>query len=70
MIKLNDTLRITNKQWFPKELDLNTHLIIPYKLNNFQDKEFKFIKPLPRIFCLPPTKISLVQEIDGKRIKW
>ena len=69
MIKLNDTLRITNQQWFPIELNLDIHLKTPYKIEDFQDKEFEFKKPLPRIFCLPPTRVFLVQEIDGKWIK-
>ena len=69
MIKLNDTLRITTEQWFPKELILETHLKTPYNLEVFKDKEFNFTKPLPRIFCLPPTRVFLVQEINWKWIK-
>lgn len=69
MVKLNDTLRITNEQGFPKELILDIHLKNPYKIEDFKNLEFKFIKPLPRILCLPPTRVFLVQEIDGKRIK-
>ncbi len=69
MIKLNDTLRITKKQWFPKELDLSIHFKNPYNTEDFKNKEFEFTKPLPRIFCLPPTRVFLVQEVNWKRIK-
>lgn len=69
MIKLNDTLRITKDQWFPDMLNLEKHLKNPYKLNDINNKEFSFDKPLPRIFCLTPTRVFLVQEINWKRIK-
>lgn len=71
MIKLNDTLRITDEQGFPgKILDYKVHFVTPYKLEDLEDQEFYFEKPLPRIFCLPPTRVFLVQEIEGKWIKW
>lgn len=70
-IKLNDTLKITNKQGFPvKELNLEKHLKNPYKLKDLKNKIFTFIKPLARLYCLPPTRNFLVQEINGKWIKW
>lgn len=70
MIKLNDTLNITIEQWFPKELDREHHLQDPYVLSDFVHQEYSFDKPLPRIYCLPPTRVFLVQNIDGKWIKW
>ena len=70
MIKLNDTLRLTSEQGFPSELYFKKHLENPYVLKDFENKEFFFEKPLPRIYCLPPTRVFLVQEIDGKWIKW
>ncbi len=71
LIKLNDTLRITNEQGFPGDkLDVNKHLKTPYRLEDFEGQLFSFEKPLPRIFCLPPTRNFLVQEVDGKWIKW
>ncbi len=70
MIKLNDTLRITSKQGFPEGLDVNRHFKTPYRLEDFKDKVYEFHKPLPRIYPLPPTRTFLVEERDGKWIKW
>lgn len=70
MIKINDTLKLTNEQGFPLELDVNAHLKSPYKIEDWKDKIFEFNKPLPRIYCLPPTRVFLVQEINGKWINW
>ncbi|MFA6253595.1 MAG: hypothetical protein WC687_05045 [Patescibacteria group bacterium] len=70
-IKINDTLRITNKQGFPvKALNLERHLKKPYTLKDLKNRVFTFTKPLPRIYCLPPTRTFLVQEINGKWVKW
>ena len=70
MIKINDTLKMTREQGFPKELDINVHLKKPYKLENFKNKIFEFHKPLPRIYPLPPTRTFLVEEVNGKWINW
>ena len=69
-IKLNDTLKISLEQGFPKELLLDTHLQHPYEVDDFKDKVFEFRKPSPRVDPLPPTRAFLVQELDGKWINW
>lgn len=70
-IEINDTLRITNEQGFPKELDVSKHLESPYKLEEFKDKIFEFTsKPAIRVYQAPPTRNFLVQDIAGKWLYW
>jgi hypothetical protein len=70
-IEINDTLRITTEQGFPKELDLATHLKTPYQLEDVAGKVFSFqAKPDIRIYKVPPVRNFLVQEVDGKWVYW
>lgn len=70
-IEMNDTLQITNEQGFPKELDLERHKLIPYKVEDFRNMIFEFKnKPNIRNYHMPPVRNFLVQNIDGKWIYW
>jgi len=70
-IEINDTLRITSEQGFPKELNLEKHLINPYEVEDFPDKIFEFRdKPEIRFYKIPPVRNFLVESRDDKWIYW
>lgn len=70
-IEINDTLRISRDQGFPKELDIFKHMENPYRLEDFTNKVFKFKnKPDIRVYKIPPVRNFLVEEIDGKWLYW
>lgn len=70
-IELNDTLQITTEQGFPKELNLEKHLKIPFSAEAFAGRIFEFKdKPNMRIFHPAPTRVFLVHNIDGKWLYW
>lgn len=70
-IEINDTLRINKEQGFPEELDLETHLRQPIKLESVENKIFQFkAKPDIRFYKVPPVRNFLVQEINGKWVYW
>ena len=69
--ELNDTLQITREQGFPDALDLETHLIKPYKTSDFVGQVFSFKeKPAIRLYQAPPVRNFLVENRDGKWIYW
>lgn len=49
---LNDTLQITKAQGFPEKVELN--------------KEYSFKKEKRRLYRLPPARVFLVHNKDGK----
>lgn len=70
-IEINDTLQISKKQGFPKDLDYKQHQAKPFTAADFEDKIFEFKdKPRVRIYKLPPVRNFLVQNIDGKWLYW
>lgn len=70
-IEINDTLQITKEQGFPKDLDFHTHLVNPYNIEDFKEREFQFQdKDNIRVFQSPPVRVFLAQNIDGKWIYW
>ena len=70
-IELNDTLQITTKQGFPKELNLNKHLKKPFKSSDFKGKVFEFVnKPNIRIYQAPPVRVFLVHNINDIWLYW
>ena len=70
-IEINDTLRITKEQGFPRELDITKHLKGPYDLKDFKGKIFEFkAKPDIRVYKIPPTRNFLVEDLNGKWIYW
>ena len=71
IIEINDTLRISNEQGFPKELDYKKHKTKPYSAEDFKDKIFEFKdKPKVRVYQVPPVRNFLVQDIGGKWLYW
>ena len=70
-IEINDTLQISTKQGFPKELDYKQHKIKPFKASDFRGRVFEFKdKPKVRIYKLPHVRNFLVQNINGKWLYW
>jgi hypothetical protein len=70
-IELNDTLRITKEQGFPKVLELEKHLEHPYALSDLNEEIFEFKdKPNIRIYQIPPVRCFLVEDIAGKWVYW
>ena len=70
-IEINDTLQITKRQGFPAELHVSKHLENSYKLKNFKDKIFDFKnKPNIRVYQMPPVRVFLVENVEGKWIYW
>ncbi|NTU69566.1 hypothetical protein HGB13_01895, partial [bacterium] len=70
-IELNDTLQITKEQGFPVALDLATHKNNPYSLDDVKGVVFEFKnKPNIRIYHLPPVRVFLVENINGKWVYW
>ena len=70
-IEINDTLRISKEQGFPKELNIEIHKNTPFRIEDFQDKVFTFQnKPSVRIYQVPPVRCFLVEDVDGKWLYW
>ncbi|NMC35891.1 hypothetical protein GYA49_02490 [Candidatus Beckwithbacteria bacterium] len=71
VIEINDTLQITKEQGFPAELDIEKHLLHPYKTKDFKDKIFTFKnKTKIRVYKIPPVRNFLVENLNGKWIYW
>jgi len=71
LIEFNDTLQITTDQGFPAELVLQKHLEKPFTADDFKGRVFEFHdKPDLRVYHPAPTKVMLVQNIDGKWLYW
>lgn len=71
-IELNDTLQISNEQGFPiNELNVEKHLITPYKTEDFEGRIFEFKnKQSIRVYKSPPVRNFFVQNIGGKWVYW
>ncbi len=70
-IEINDTLRISKEQGFPTELDLETHLRVPYSIDIVKNMIFRFhAKPDIRLYKVPPVRNFLVEDRDGKWVYW
>jgi len=71
IIEINDTLQITKEQGFPKELEIQKHLKTPVTMGPFEDKVFEFSnKPNIRFYHIPPVRVFLVENLNGKWIYW
>lgn len=70
-IEINDTLRITKEQGFPKELDIEKHLEKPFTQADVEGKIFSFTnKPKIRVYKAPPVRNFLVEYRDEKWLYW
>lgn len=71
LIKINDTLKISKERGFPKELTLKAHVENPTRsFEGAKGKLFSFWNKDERIYHRPPTRVFLVEEIDGKWLYW
>src|SRR3989344_402512 len=71
IIEINDTLQITQEQGFPTELDFEMHKKAPYSAEQFKNQVFEFHgKKSARVFQLPPVRVFLAQNINGKWLYW
>ena len=71
LIEINDTLQITYDQGFPAELVYETHLTSPFRAEDFRGRIFRFKdKPCIRVYHMPPVRVFLVQNRDGKWLYW
>ncbi len=70
LIELNDTLAITKSQGFPEVLDLDLHREKPFNARDFEGKVFSFHKHDERLYHRAPTRVFLVEVVDGKWIYW
>jgi hypothetical protein len=71
IIELNDTLQITKKQGFPAQLTIEHHLKTPFTVDDFLGRVYSFSdKPEIRVFHMPPVRVFLVENINGKWIYW
>jgi len=70
-IEFNDTLQLTTKQGFPKELVLEKHLKKPFETEDFKGRVFEFKdKPNMRLYHPAPNRVFLVHNINGKWLYW
>jgi len=71
IIEINDTLQISKKQGFPKELNLKVHLDKPLSEKYFKNRIFTFKnKSGIRFYKIPPVRNFLVENKGGKWIYW
>jgi len=70
LIEINDTLQLTYEQGFPVSLSLKNHQEAPLEHSTYRGQVFEFTKEDIRIFHTPPTRVFLVQGIDGKWLYW
>jgi len=70
-IETNDTLKISKERGFPKELVLEEHLAHPEEtLAKVEKKAFQFWNTEERLYNRPPTRVFLVEEVNGKWLYW
>jgi hypothetical protein len=70
-IEINDTLQITREQGFPAELDFEKHKQKPFLASDFSDRVFEFRdKKDIRIYQVPPVRVFLAENIQGKWLYW
>lgn len=70
-LEINDTLQLTYEQGFPEELQIEAFLKAPDQLSTqVIGKVYEFTKEDIRIFHPAPTRVFLVQNIDGKWLHW
>ena len=70
LIEINDTLKISKERGFPAQLNLEDHIHDPAKSSLFLSQEFLFWNKDERLYNRPPSRVFLVEEIDGKWLYW
>jgi len=69
-IEINDTLKISKERGFPAEITLEAHKQNSFNVEQFKGKKFSFWNNDERLYHRPPTRVWLVEEIDGKWLHW
>ncbi len=70
LIEFNDTLKISVERGFPKDLRLEDHVKDSKSTLKFIGRTFDFTNSGRRIYQAEPSRVFLVQEIDGKWLYW
>lgn len=70
LIEINDTLKISKDRGFPLGLTLDIHVTAPSLSLKFMNREFEFWNNDERLYHRPPTRVFLVEEINGKWLYW
>ena len=70
IIEINDTLKISKDRGFPKDLRLEDHVLDPESSNRFLNQESHFWNRDERLYHRKPTRVFLVEEINGKWLYW
>jgi len=69
-IEINDLLKISKERGFPKDLHLEDHVRDPQQSNRFLGQELTFWNNGERLYHRAPTRVFLVEEIEGKWLYW
>ena len=70
LIEINDTLKISKERGFPTSLTLDSHVSNPLASHELIGQEFEFWNNGERLYHRPPTRVFLVEEIEGKWLYW
>ncbi len=70
LIEINDTLKISKERGFPEGLTLDSHVSNSSISSRFIGQEFEFWNNNERLYHRPPTRVFLVEEVDGKWLYW
>jgi len=71
VIEINDTLKISKARGFPAELNLAEHVCNAVaSLERIKDKQYSFWNAGERVYHRAPTRVFLVEEIEGKWLYW
>ncbi len=69
-IEFNDTLKLSKERGFPADLRLEDHVANPGNSRRFLQQEFPFWNAGERLYHRPPTRVWLVEEIEGRWLYW
>lgn len=69
-IEINDTLKISKERGFPAILTLDTHVQTPRTLADLKNAVYNFWNADERLYHRAPTRVFLVEEINGKWLYW
>ena len=69
-IEINDTLKISKERGFPAQLRLEDHIRDSLQSDRFVGQEFSFWNKDERLYHRSPTRVFLVEEIEGKWLYW
>lgn len=70
LIEINDTLKISKERGFPKDLCLEQHVQNPTDAARFLGRVFPFWNKDERLYIKSPTRVLLVEELNGKWLFW